>query len=173
MYAGIRAAGGRYVATLDADLQNDPGDLPAMLTKLEESGADMVQGDRSANRRDNVVRRYGSIVGRKARAWLLGDAVRDTGCSARVMRAELAKQVPLQFRGMHRFIPVYIRIVGGEVLEMPANHRPRVAGQTKYGLGVLNRGIVGFFDLLSVRWMSKRYRNPAAEELCQQSRSQN
>ena len=70
-------------------------------------------------------------------------------------------------------IGLLIRIVGGEVLEMPANHRPRVAGQTKYGLGVLNRGIVGFFDLLSVRWMSKRYRNPAAEELCQQSRSQN
>ncbi|MGB0767625.1 MAG: glycosyltransferase family 2 protein, partial [Phycisphaeraceae bacterium] len=102
MYAGIQAADAPWIATLDADLQNDPADLLPMLERVEAGEADMVQGDRSANRRDTIARRYASIVGRTARRMLLGDGVRDTGCSARVMKASYAKQIPLQYKGMHR-----------------------------------------------------------------------
>ncbi len=163
MYAGIHAARGLHIATLDADLQNDPAELPDMLATLHRTGADMVQGDRSACRRDNVVRKVGSVVGRKARRWALGDPARDTGCSARVMKAPLARQLPLQFKGMHRFFPAYARALGAKVVEVPVVHRPRTAGQTKYGLGVFHRGIAGLFDLLAVRWMSNRLRETAVD----------
>ena len=159
MHAGIAAARGRYVATLDADLQNDPAELPAMLQLLEQRGVDMVQGDRSADRQDTVVRRWGSIVGRKTRLWLLGDPVRDTGCSARVLKTDYARRLPLQYKGMHRFIPCYVATLGGRVDETPVRHRPRAAGTTKYGMGLLSRGPAGLVDCFAVRWMRKRLRN--------------
>ncbi|MBL0927626.1 MAG: glycosyltransferase [Phycisphaerales bacterium] len=157
-HAAFRAARGRFVAVLDADLQNDPADLAAMAELLRREGADMVQGDRSANRRDNLVRRVGSRVGRAFRRGLLGDTIRDTGCSLRLMRAEVARALPLEFRGMHRFIPATARHLGFKVVEMPVTHRPRVAGETKYGLGITKRAIPGLLDLLAVRWMRSRRR---------------
>lgn len=157
-HAGFRAARGRLVATLDADLQNDPADLPAMLALLRERNADMVQGDRSHARKDNAVRRIGSIVGRKFRLWLLGDSIRDTGCSLRVMKREIALQLPLEFRGMHRFVPVTARHLGYTVVEMRVNHRPRHAGETKYGMGIVQRALPGLIDLLAVRYMRNRRR---------------
>ena len=165
MFAGIQAARGRFIATLDADLQNNPAELPAMLARVRTGECDMVQGDRSANRRDNIIRRVGSRVGRAARRWIVADPIRDTGCSARVVRADIAKRFPLQFKGMHRFMPAYARILGARIEEMPVVHRPRTAGETKYGLGVLNRGIAGFFDCLAVRWMRKRIRDTAVTEV--------
>ncbi|MEZ6234776.1 MAG: glycosyltransferase family 2 protein, partial [Phycisphaerales bacterium] len=103
-HAGFRAARGELIAVLDADLQNDPADLPAMLEKLEGEGADFVQGDRSRVRQDGFVRRAGSSVGRWFRRMLLGDTIRDTGCSLRVFRREIGLALPLEFKGMHRFI---------------------------------------------------------------------
>ncbi|MEX2388555.1 MAG: hypothetical protein WD534_11810, partial [Phycisphaeraceae bacterium] len=91
--------------------------------------------------------------------------VRDTGCSARVVRAELARQFPLQFRGMHRFLPAYARMLGARIIEMPVHHRPRHAGHTKYGLGLVNRGTAGLVDCFAVRWMLARYRDPLAQPL--------
>lgn len=164
-HAGIRAARGRLIATLDADLQNDPKDLPAMIQLLREKNADLVQGDRSHARKDNVVRRVGSIVGRKFRLWLLGDSVRDTGCSLRVMKREFAMRLPLEFRGMHRFIPVTIRDLGGVVVERAVNHRPRTAGETKYGMGIVQRAIPGLVDLFAVRYMRKRRRPISSVEV--------
>jgi glycosyltransferase involved in cell wall biosynthesis len=164
-HAGIRAAKGRLIATLDADLQNDPKDLPAMIEALHQEEADLVQGDRSHARRDNVVRRVGSIVGRTFRRWLLGDSVRDTGCSLRVMKREFAMRLPLEFRGMHRFIPVSIRDLGGVVIERRVNHRPRTAGQTKYGMGIVQRAIPGLVDLFAVRYMRKRRRPISSVEV--------
>ena len=165
MFAGIQAATAPHTATLDADLQNDPADLYDMLQKVQAGEADLVQGDRSRNRKDSVARRYASIVGRTARGLLLGDSVRDTGCSARVMRSDLAKQLPLQYKGMHRFVPVYISTLGGKIVEMPVNHRPRHAGVTKYGVGAISRGYNGLRDCFAVRWMRKRLRQTAAERI--------
>ncbi len=159
MHAGIQAARGRCIATLDADLQNDPADLPNMLARIDSGEADMVQGDRSANRNDHAIRKIGSMIGRKARLWILGDPVHDTGCSARVVRAEIAKQFPLQFKGMHRFMPAYARMLGAQIVQVPVNHRARHAGSTKYGLGLLSRGPAGLLDLFAVRWMIRRYRD--------------
>lgn len=156
-HAGFRAARGQWVAVLDADLQNDPGEIPAMLALAQQEGADMVQGDRSHARKDNAVRRVGSIVGRLFRRWLLSDTIRDTGCSLRLMRREIGLRLPLEFRGMHRFIPVTARHLGYKVVEMPVKHRPRVAGTTKYGQG-LARAIPGLVDLLAVRYMRNRRR---------------
>ncbi|MBX3364229.1 MAG: glycosyltransferase family 2 protein [Phycisphaeraceae bacterium] len=164
-WAGFRQARGRLVASLDADLQNDPADLPAMLNLLRERGADMVQGDRSHARRDNAVRRIGSRVGRLFRRMLLGDTIRDTGCSLRIMKRDIALMIPLEFKGMHRFIPVSARQAGYRVVEMRVNHRPRVAGQTKYGLGVTKRAIPGLIDCFAVRWMGKRRRPVLHEEV--------
>lgn len=157
-HAGIRASRGRLIATMDADLQNDPADLPAMLRRMAETGADLVQGDRSHARRDNAVRKVGSWVGRTFRRMLLGDRVRDTGCSLRIMKREFALALPLELKGMHRFVPVTIRDLGGKVVEFPVNHRPRHAGETKYGLGITKRALPGLIDLFAVRYFRSRRR---------------
>jgi dolichol-phosphate mannosyltransferase len=161
--AGIRAARGDVIVMLDADCQNDPADIPAMLDKLSAADADMVQGDRSADRRDNFVRRVSSRIGRLSRRVLLGDNIRDTGCSLRAIRRTVALQLPLQYRGMHRFIPLTARQLGFTVVEMPVHHRPRNAGQTKYG--ITNRAWPAFFDCLAVRWMHRRRRDTSFDEV--------
>lgn len=163
--AGFRAARGRLIAVLDADLQNDPADLAAMLDLLRRSGADMVQGDRSGARADSAVRKWGSWVGRKFRLWLLGDTIRDTGCSLRLMKREIAVRLPLEFKGVHRFIPAMARHMGYTVVEMPVRHRARAAGETKYGMGIVQRAIPGLMDLFAVRWMRKRRRPVRCEEV--------
>ena len=155
-HAGFRAARGEVIAVLDADLQNDPADIPAMLDVMNRTGADLVQGDRSHTRADNAVRKASSWVGRFFRRNLLGDSIRDTGCSLRLMRREVALAIPLEFRGMHRFIPVTARHIGFAVVEVKVNHRPRVAGVAKYG--IVNRAIPGLIDCLAVRWMMNRRR---------------
>jgi hypothetical protein len=129
-----------------------------MLDLLRTTGADMVQGDRSHARKDNLLRRVGSIVGRSFRRTLLGDTIRDTGCSLRIMKREIALKIPLEFKGVHRFIPVTARHLGYKVVEMPVRHRPRVAGQTKYGFGIVQRALPGLHDLLAIRWMRSRRR---------------
>ncbi len=159
MWTGFRQANGAHLATLDADRQNDPGDLVKMLALIQSGQADMVQGDRSAHRRDNWIRRKSSWVGRKTRGLLLSDPVRDTACAARLMKRELGLQLPLHFRGMHRFTAAYLSMLGAKVAQMPVNHRPRVAGKAKFG--VWNRAIPGLRDCLSVRWMKQRYCVPA------------
>lgn len=158
MWAGIAAARGRLIATIDADVQQDPSDLRQMYALMNSTGADMIQGDRSHARRDNAIRRVGSIVGRLFRRWLLGDVIRDTGCSLRLMKREVAVQLPLQLRGMHRFIPITAKHLGYRVEEMRVNHRARVSGETKYGLGIWQRAIPGLIDLLAVRYMRSRRR---------------
>lgn len=162
-HAGFRQARGRLIAVLDADLQNDPMDLVEMFALMQKTQADMVQGDRSANRRDNIVRRVGSRVGRLFRGLILGDTIRDTGCSLRLMTKEVALGVPLQFKGMHRFIPVTARHLGFTVVEMPVNHRERHAGTPKYGMGITKRAIPGLIDCFAVRWMRGRRRPVSCE----------
>lgn len=148
---GMQASSAPLIATLDADLQNDPADLPRMLDLLESHHADLVQGDRTANRRDHTARRIASAVGRWARRLIVGDRVRDTGCATRVMRRAFALRLPLDRPGMHRFIPACVAGFGGEVIETPVNHRPRHTGKTKYGTGLIKRGLPGLRDCFRVR----------------------
>lgn len=162
-FAGIAASRGRLIATIDADLQNDPADIPRMIALMEAQDADFVQGDRSRNRKDSWFKRFSSRIGRAFRRLLLGDSVRDTGCSLRVMKRQIAEQLPLQFRGMHRFIPVYARALGFTVIETPVAHRARAAGATKYGSGI-GRAIPGLVDCFAVRWMRSRRRPTAFAE---------
>ena len=151
---GVRRAAAPFVATLDADLQNDPADLPAMLRLLVERRVDLVQGQR-VDRRDPWPKRVAGRVGHAARRLVLHDPVRDTGCSTRVARLDLARRWPLHLDGMHRFLPVCSIMLGATLLEVPVNHRPRRCGTSHYGS--LRRGAVGLIDLLAVRWMMSRH----------------
>ena len=150
--AGWRAARGRYVVSLDADLQNDPADIPAMVRRLEEGGVDMVIGVR-VNRHDTWSRRMQSRIGNGVRNWLTHDQVTDTGCSLKLVKREAVGKVKL-FTGMHRFLPTLVRMQGYKVVEMPVNHRARQFGVSKYG--AMNRAFRGLADCLAVRWMGKR-----------------
>ncbi len=157
--AGFQAARGDTIITMDADMQNDPADIPAMLTEYE-AGADMVIGWRK-NRRDSWKKRAASRLGNTVRNWLTGESVRDTGCSLKVMRADMVRRIPM-FNGMHRFLPTLMRMQGARIREMPVNHRPRLHGVSKYGN--LGRARKGFFDLFAVRWMQRRMTQFEIEE---------
>ena len=148
--AGFRAARGEVIATLDADLQNDPADLARLLEHLER--ADVVNGVR-AERRDSVVRRLSSRIANGVRNWATGESVTDVGCSLRVMRAEYVRRIKL-YRGLHRFLPTLLRMEGARVIEVPVAHRPRAHGVSKYGIG--NRLFAGLHDVFAVRWMQGR-----------------
>lgn len=151
MYAGIQAARGGVIATLDGDLQNDPGDIPAMVARLNE-GFDLVCGYR-AKRRDTAFKRLQSRIANAVRSRFVGDGVRDTGCTLKVMRRE-CREALVPFNGMHRFIPALVRNLGFRVTEMPVNHRPRIHGVSKYGFG--NRAWRATMDMLGVRWLNSR-----------------
>ncbi|MBL8856896.1 MAG: glycosyltransferase family 2 protein [Planctomycetes bacterium] len=148
--AGVHLARGRLIATLDADLQNDPADLPAMIAMIE--GHDAVVGWRM-KRRDTFVRRASSKIANGIRNWISKDSIRDTGCSLKVFRAEAIQAIPL-FEGMHRFLPTLMRYHGFSVLEHGVGHHPRTAGKSKYG--VWNRAFRALKDLFAVRWMRAR-----------------
>ena len=150
--AGWRAAKGTYVVSLDADLQNDPADIPVMMRKLEESGADMIIGVR-VNRQDTFARKMQSRIGNGVRNWITGDQITDTGCSLKLVKRSAIERVAL-YTGMHRFLPTLVRMQGHKVIETPVNHRPRKFGVSKYG--AMNRAMRGLVDCFAVRWMSKR-----------------
>jgi len=148
--AGVQAARGEIVATLDADLQNDPKDLVSLVDALGEH--DAVVGYRM-RRHDSLVRRLSSRIGNGVRNALTRDSIRDTGCSLKVFRAEAARSIRW-FNGAHRFLPTLLRHQGFSVVERPVSHRPRRAGKSKYGIG--NRALRGLLDTLAVRWMRAR-----------------
>lgn len=151
--AGFEAAAGDVVVTLDADLQNDPADIPALLD-LYRQGFDMVIGWR-AKRQDTQARRFASRVGNAVRNALTRETVHDTGCSLKVLRTSMARRLPM-FRGMHRFLPTLMKMYGAKVAEVPVNHRQRHTGVSKYG--TFSRGWAASQDLLAVNWMLRRYR---------------
>ncbi len=151
MHAGINAARGAVIATLDGDLQNDPADISAMLAKLDD-GYDLVCGYR-AKRKDTTFKRLQSRLANAVRSRFVGDGVRDTGCTLKVMRSECREALTL-FNGMHRFIPALIGSLGYRVTEMPVNHRARIHGVSKYGFG--NRALRATTDMFGVRWLNSR-----------------
>lgn len=148
--AGFAAAQGRLIATIDADLQNDPADLPGLLEGL--GSHDAALGYR-VGRRDSALRRFSSGVAKAARRLALGDRTIDTGCSLKLFRAEALRSLPL-LDGMHRFFPVLLRIHGYSVVELPVTHHGRHMGLSKYG--VRNRFLRGARDLIAVRWIARR-----------------
>jgi dolichol-phosphate mannosyltransferase len=152
--AGFRSARGEIVVTLDADLQNDPADIPRLLAELAAPpGWDLVSGVRT-NRRDDWLRRLSSRIANRVRNWATDERVEDVGCSLRACRAEYVKRVPM-FAGMHRFLPTLVREDGGRITELPVNHRPRLHGKTKYS--IRNRLFRALADLFAVRWMQRRW----------------
>lgn len=157
--AGFRAARGELVATMDADLQNDPADLPMLLSALVE--ADCVCGVR-VGRRDRLGTRIASRAANAIRQRVLGDRVTDIGCSLRVMRREPLARIKL-FRGAHRFLPVLLAQEGARVVERPVRHRPRRHGRSKYGVWMRLR--VVWADLLGVAWLSRRVARYEVKEL--------
>lgn len=151
LWAGFQAAVGDVIITMDADLQNDPADVPAMLKHFGEY--QMVTGWRH-NRRDSLSKKIGSFIGNMVRNRLTWENIHDTGCSLKIMDAGLAKKIKM-FRGLHRFLPTLMRLEGAKVLEFKVNHRPRLAGVSKYTN--LRRGVEGLYDVIAVRWMIKRH----------------
>jgi dolichol-phosphate mannosyltransferase len=150
--AGFRAARGHWVVTMDADLQNDPADIPRLLADLDRW--DAVTGWR-VNRAsgDLLPKRIASRVANRIRNWVSDEAIADSGCTFRAFRRECLRGLVL-YRGFHRFVPTLLRMRGYRVIEVPVNHRPRRFGRSKYG--ITNRAVVAFCDLLAVRWMKSR-----------------
>jgi len=148
--AGFQIAQGQVVVTMDADLQNDPRDIPLLLDKIEPY--DLVCGWR-ANRQDPWLKRSSSRIANRIRNWLSDENINDVGCSLKAFRRECLQSFPY-FNGMHRFFPTLVKMGGYSVVEVKVNHRPRRYGETKYG--IRNRALRGFMDLLAVRWMKRR-----------------
>jgi len=160
--AGFKAARGRLVVTMDADLQNDPDDIPGLLSHLDRwdaaTGWRVDRGDG-----DSGVRRLSSAVANRARNWVSDESIRDSGCTFRAFRRECLRGLVL-YRGLHRFVPTLLKMRGYRVIEVPVRNRPRRYGRSKYG--ILNRVFVATADLLVVRWMKNRMlRYEVAEDL--------
>ena len=152
-FAGMKAARGRYIVTVDADLQNDPKDLPKFLEALKQF--DCVCGTRVKARGagDNFIRITSSRIANWVRNRLSGENISDAGCTYRAFKHECIDNLKF-FKGMHRFLPTLIKIEGYTVMEIEVSNNPRFAGQAHYG--VWNRLFASFYDLLAVRWMNKR-----------------
>lgn len=150
--AGFEAARGRVIATIDADLQNDPEEIPRLLPLLDEKNVDMITGWRK-DRQDTNFRKWQSRQANRIRNWITQETVHDSASSLKLYRAHAVKGLKL-FRGAHRYFPTLVKMRGYTVFETPVKHSPRHAGTAKYGFG--NRAFVGIADLLGVRWMKSR-----------------
>jgi dolichol-phosphate mannosyltransferase len=148
--AGFKRARGRVVVTLDADLQNDPRDIPRLLERLKDY--DVVCGIRQG-RQDTWLRRISSMLANGIRRRVLRDAIVDVGCSLRVYRRHCLASIKL-YDGMHRFLPVLLSIEGFRIGQTQVRHHPRQHGRSKYNLR--NRAWRALMDLLAVRWMQHR-----------------
>jgi len=156
--AGLKAARGDVVITIDADLQNDPKDIPMMLDYLKEY--DLVTGWRQ-KRDDSWVKRITSKIANRVRNKLSGETIRDSGCTYRAYKRECLENIKL-YKGMHRFMPTLVKMEGFRVIEVPIAHHPRQFGVSKYT--TWNRMWRAFVDLLAVRWMKSRHIRYEIEE---------
>ena len=147
--AGIEHARAPVIVSMDADLQNDPADLPGLLAALAE-GADVVNGWRSPRRDPWLTRRAPSQLANRLISLVTGTALHDYGCTLRAMRTSVARELRL-YGEMHRFIPALAADLGARVVEIPVHHRPRTLGRSKYGL---SRTLRVLLDLLTVKFLS-------------------
>src|SRR5260370_9922391 len=160
---GVKAARAGWIATLDADGQNDPADIPALWEIARAAPASpplMVTGQRR-KRRDTWSKRAASRGANAIRRALLGDGTPDTGCGLKLFRRDFFLELP-RFDHMHRFLPALAMRQGGKVISVPVNHRPRERGQSNYG--VFDRLWVGIADLLGVMWLMRRAKTPVVLE---------
>lgn len=147
--AGFDAARGRLVVTSDGDLQNDPHDIPAMVTRMEQENLDVVCGWRRQRKDAWINRRLPSMIANALISWATGVRLRDYGCSLKVFRSEVVK--PLRLYGeLHRFLPALASEMGVRIAEQPVNHRPRVHGRSKYGI---SRTVRVVLDLVTVKYL--------------------
>jgi glycosyltransferase involved in cell wall biosynthesis len=149
--AGFRAARGEVIATIDADLQNDPEEIPRLLPMLD--GYDMITGWRR-DRQDSKFRKVQTRIANRIRNWISDETIEDSASSLKLYKRHCLEGLQL-FTGAHRFFPTLVKMRGYTVREEPVKHSPRHAGTAKYGFR--NRAFRAFADLLAVRWMKKRY----------------
>jgi glycosyltransferase involved in cell wall biosynthesis len=155
MVAGMDHATGEVIIPLDADLQNDPADVPRLLAEIE-NGFDVVSGWRK-NRQDKLLsRRFPSVIANRLIARVGGVNIHDYGCTLKAYRKSVIEHVNL-YGEMHRFIPIYASWAGGKVTEIVVNHRPRTAGVSKYGIG---RTFKVLLDLLTVKLLGSYATKP-------------
>jgi glycosyltransferase involved in cell wall biosynthesis len=159
--AGFEAARGEVIATIDADLQNDPEEIPRLLPMLDEQKVDMITGWRK-DRQDTPFRRWQSRQANRIRNWISKETVNDSASSLKLYRAHAIKGLRL-FNGAHRFFPTLVKMRGYTVYETPVKHSVRFAGTAKYGFR--NRAMRAFIDLLGVRWMKERSLHYQAAEV--------
>ncbi|MEM8896159.1 MAG: glycosyltransferase family 2 protein [Bacteroidota bacterium] len=156
MAAGIDHAEGKYIATLDGDLQNDPSDVPAMIEKLEKEDWDVVAGVR-ANRKDGMLlRKIPSGIANAMIRKLTGVYLHDYGCTLKLFKKDIAKNLGL-YGELHRFIPVLAQLQGARLTEINVKHHPRIHGQSKYGLG---RTFKVLSDLMLMVFFQKYLQRP-------------
>ncbi len=161
--SGVDHARGRWIITLDGDGQNDPADIPRLLAVLRQAPAEpalIVCGYRR-QRRDTVIRRLSSRVANAVRSAVLKDATPDTGCGLKALERTLFMRLP-RFNHMHRFLPALVQRAGGQSVSVEVHHRPRLHGQSKYGIS--NRLWVGIIDLFGVMWLIRRRFKPSRNE---------
>jgi glycosyltransferase involved in cell wall biosynthesis len=157
--AGFKAARGKIIATIDADLQNDPEEIPRLVPMLD--GYDMITGWRQ-KRKDSFFRLVQTRIANRVRNWLSDETIQDSASSLKIYKRHCLDGIQL-YTGMHRFMPTLVKMRGYTVLETPVKHSPRYAGVAKYGFR--NRAFRAFADLLAVRWMKKRYLRYESREI--------
>lgn len=155
MQAGLDAASGEIVATMDGDLQNDPADIPLMIAKLDE-GFDVVLGQRAKRKDKLLIRKVPSIIANKLIRTVTKIPFKDFGCTLRVMRREIAQNIRI-YGEMHRFIPVLANNLGARMTQIPVRHHARHAGKSKYGIGRTGRVLL---DLITIRYLSNYLTRP-------------
>ena len=155
MAAGLDFASGEVVVTIDADRQNDPADIPAMIEKLEE-GFDLVCGWRHERQDAAIMRKLPSKIANRLIAKTTGVVLNDYGCTLKAMTKTIAKKITL-YGEMHRFIPAVASAIGVKIAEVKVNHRARVAGESKYGISRTFRVIL---DLVTVKFLLKYSSRP-------------
>lgn len=160
---GVRKAKYPWVVTLDGDGQNDPADIPLLFAKLGELSTNtqplLIVGNRK-KRQDSWLRLVSTRIANSVRAKLLQDDCPDTGCGLKIFQRDAFLTLP-HFNHVHRFLPALFKRAGGQVVNIPVNHRPRLRGQSKYG--VMNRLWVGIVDLFGVVWLLRRPCRPEVE----------
>ena len=164
IWTGVKAARGKWIATLDGDGQNDPQDILFIISAkggLERLSKEVIICGYRKKRRDTWIKRISSKIANAVRSKMLMDDTPDTGCGLKVFAREAYLSLPF-FDHMHRFLPALFLSKGGRIESFEVNHRPRSKGKTHYG--IKNRLGVGIVDLFGVMWLRRRMKNPVATE---------